>query len=270
MLCCRCANVLERATGRSVESALALSLATLLLLFPANLMPLLQVAIAGVQRSSRLGSGIIGMWADGWPLLAVVTALQGVVLPFLRFGLLATALGTLRIARHASSAGMLFRWAERLDLWAMPDVFLIGAVVGYSRVAAHLPLLIEPGGWCLVAAAACAMLTRASLDRRAIWRMIQRPAAPPHGPTIACRICDLVVPADMEGGHCPRCRARLYHRQPFSMTRAAALVAARYLLYPVANYFPMSVNLQLGTPHPHTIAGGLEQLLEAGFWALAL
>jgi paraquat-inducible protein A len=270
LLCCRCGDTLERATGRSLDSALSLSLATLLLLFPANLMTLLQVTIAGVDRSSRLGSGVIDIWTEGWPLLAVVAGLQGVILPFLRFGLLATALGTVRSRRHVPWAGMLFRWAERLDLWAMPDVFLVGAAVGYSRVAARLPSHIEPGGWCLIAAATCAMLTRASLDRRAIWRMIQAPEPPPSGPTIACRTCDLVVPAASEGGHCPRCRGRLHHRQPFSLTHATALIAAGYLLYPVANYFPMSIDFQLGTPHAHTIASGVEQLLEAGFWPLAL
>ena len=62
----------------------------------------------------------------------------------------------------------------------------------------------------------------------------------------------------------------MHRRQPFSLTRATALVAAGYLFYPVANYFPLSVDLQLGTPHRHTIANGVEQLLSAGFWPLAL
>ena len=65
----------------------------------------------------------------------------------------------------------MFRWSESLDLWAMPDVFLIGAAVGYSRVAPHMSVSIGPGGWCLIASAILAMLTRASLDRRAIWRV---------------------------------------------------------------------------------------------------
>jgi paraquat-inducible protein A len=200
----------------------------------------------------------------------VVAGLQGVILPFLRFGLLVTALGAIRSRRHVPWSGMLFRWAERLDLRAMPDVFLVGAAIGYSRVAHRLPSHIGAGGWCLIAAAACAMLTRATLDRRAVWRMVQCPVAPSTGPTIACRTCDLLVTASMQGDNCPRCRARFHRRQPFSLTRATALVAAGYLLYPVANYFPLSVDLQLGTPHRHTIANGVEQLLSAGFWPLAL
>ena len=269
LLCCRCDGVLERTAGRALDYALALSLATLLLLFPANLMTLFRVTILGIERSSRLGSGVLGMWREGFVMLGIVVGLQGVLLPFLRFGLLAAALGAVRCRVRAPWAGAAFRWAERLDLWAMPDVFLIGAVVGYSRVAARMPLTIGAGGWCLVAAAMLSMVTRASLDRRAIWRQIRPPGDPHDGATIACRACDLIVPAECEGERCPRCWQRLHRRVPFSLTHATALVAAGYLLYPVANYFPMSVDMQLGTVHGHTIANGVAALIGAGLWPLA-
>jgi paraquat-inducible protein A len=199
-----------------------------------------------------------------------VVGLQGVLLPFLRFGLLSAALATIRLDLRSAWTGRMFRWSERLDLWAMPDVFLIGAAVGYSRVAPHMPVTIGPGGWCLIASALFAMLTRASLDRRAIWQVIGLPAPVSEGPLISCTTCDLVVSAGMAGEECPRCRARLWQRQPFSLMRASALVAAGYLLYPVANYFPMSVQIQLNQVTNHTIASGIEQLLSAGLWPLAI
>jgi paraquat-inducible protein A len=295
LLCCRCKNTLEHSTGRGSDVPLACATATLVLLFPANLMPLLSVSLAGVVRSSRLGSGVAGMWTEGWLLLAVVVGLQGIILPFLRFGMLSTVLAAIRFQRQGRWTGKVFRWAEHLDLWAMPDVFLIGAVIGYSRVAAKMPMHIGPGGWCLVSAAALSMLTRASLDRRAVWRSIAAPVpsfssqsspAPsspvPSSPVpsspglspstrgIACMECDLILPEAMEGRRCPRCEAALYRRRPFSLMRASALVAAGYLFYPVANWFPMSIDIQAGETKTHTIASGVEQLLSAGLWPLAL
>ena len=59
-------------------------------------------------------------------------------------------------------------------------------------------------------------------------------------------------------------------RRPFALMQASALVAAGYLLYPVANYFPMSIDIQLGQVKPHTIASGVEQLVSAGLWPLAV
>ena len=44
----------------------------------------------------------------------------------------------LRLGRRPPWLGPCFRWAMHLDQWAMPDVFLIGAAVGYSRVMAKM------------------------------------------------------------------------------------------------------------------------------------
>ncbi len=270
LICCRCGSTLEHATGRGIDVPLACASATLLLLFPANLMPLLQVSFDGVSRVSRLGDGVAGMWGEGWYLLAIVVGLQGVILPFVRFGMLSAVLATIRAGRTGPWTGQTFRWAEHLDRWAMPDVFLIGAVVGYSRVAAKLPMHVGPGGWCLVAAAGLSMLTRAAMDRRAIWDRIAAPSVASAVSSLACTGCDLVLPYAREGQHCPRCQAVLYRRRPFALMQATAFVAAGYLLYPVANYFPMSIDIQLGQVKKHTIASGLEQLVSAGLWPLAM
>jgi paraquat-inducible protein A len=270
LVCCRCDATLEHVRGNTLDRSLAFALATLLLLLPANTMMLMSISIAGVDRSSHLASGIIGMARQGWPLLALFVGLQGIVLPFMRFGLLSAALAAIRLNLQSRWTGRLFRWAEHLDLWAMPDVFLIGAAIGYSRVAAMLPVTIGAGGWCLIGAAILAMATRVSLDRRAIWRMIAAPPETLPDRLIGCSVCDLLVPADMEWVACPRCGAELHRRQPWSLMRTSALVAAGYLLYPVANYFPMSIQLQLSEAHNHTIANGIEQLFAAGFWPLGI
>jgi paraquat-inducible protein A len=270
LLCCRCQNTLEHATGRGIDVPLACASATLLLLFPANLMPLLQVSFDGVSRVSRLAGGVGGMWGEGWYLLAIVVGLQGVILPFLRFGMLSAVLAAARARRTGLWTGRTFRWAEHLDRWAMPDVFLIGAVVGYSRVAAKLPMHVGPGGWCLVGAAGLSMLTRAAMDRRAVWDRIAAPSVASSASSLACTGCDLVLPYAREGQHCPRCQATLHRRRPFALIQASALVAAGYLLYPVANYFPMSIDIQLGQVKQHTIASGLERLVSAGLWPLAV
>jgi paraquat-inducible protein A len=270
LICWRCAATLERVSSNTLDRSLALALATLLMLFPANLMTLLHITIAGAERSSVLSSGIVGMAEQGWPLLAIVVGLQGVIFPFARFGLLSAALATIQLDLGRRWSGRLFRWAERLDLWAMPDVFLIGAAIGYSRVAARVPIVIGPGGWFLIAAAVLAMLTRVSLDRQEIWRLIGPPRYPHEGEVIGCRTCDFVVGPELVGQPCPRCRAIVWRRRPLSLMRSTALVAAGYLLYPVANYFPMSVQIQLGEAKNHTIAAGIEQLFGSGFWPLGV
>ncbi len=269
LICCRCDKVLERTAGRSLDAALALAIATFVVWFPANLSTLMTIHFLGIERSSRLGSGVFAMWQQGWNLLAVVVGLQGVILPFFRFGLLASALAGIKLDRQGLWTGVVFRWAQHLDLWSMPDVFLIGALIGYSRVAVLIPVRIGAGGWSLIAAAMLTMLTRATLDARSVWRMIKAPEGMPTGRRIACTECDIVLPGSLARQRCPRCAARLTARKPFSVMRCAALVMAAYPLYLVANYFPMNITNQLGRQSNQTILYGVDRLVQAGFLPLA-
>ncbi|HET6609725.1 MAG TPA: paraquat-inducible protein A [Rhodopila sp.] len=267
--CPLCRKVLERTAGRSLDAALALSLTTFVLWSPANFGTLMRLRVLGIDRSSRLISGAFGLWHEGWLLVAMFVVLQGVILPFLRFGLLSAALASIRLGVHHRWTGIAFRWSEHLDAWSMADVFLFGAAIGYSRVAAFIPVTIGIGGWCLIASATLTMITRASLDRQAVWRMIARPASPVSGPRIACTDCDLVLPERDVGKRCPRCAARLRRRKPYALMRTAALIAAGYPLYLVANYYPMSLQDQLGKVSEQTIGYGVVMLVKAGFWPLA-
>lgn len=264
--CCRCGRVLENTNGRSLDAGLACAMTTLLLLVPANLLPVMTLHLGVVSRSTHLGSGLVTAWRQDWPLLTIVLALQAVILPFVRFGLLTVTLLGIRGGARGPWVGTAFRYCEMLDPWAMADVLLIGAGIGYGRVASQLPVRIDAGGWCFVVAAMMTMLTRATLERRAVWRWLQ-PTPDYSGPdAIACSSCDLVLPPEADGQRCPRCTASIRRRNPSAVSRTTALLLAAALLTPVAYAFPMSEFWEAGTPHPHTVIDGIELLFENGFW----
>lgn len=269
--CVTCRTTLERTGGRSIGAALACALATLLLLAPANLAPLLTVHLLGAERDSRLFSGVLAMWREGWGVMALLMGLFGVVLPVVRFGLLSGVLAIVQSPWRPGWLGAGFRWAHVLDLWAMPDVFLVGFFIGYSRVRQHLNAQVGVGGYCFVAAALLTMLTRATLDRRRVWRAIAPdPEAPTSGPVISCTACDLVLPRQAEGRRCPRCRLTLRARKPDAVLRAGALTLAALALYLPANLFPMTSSIQLGAQHTRRVVDGVSELFQAGLWPLGL
>ncbi len=192
------------------------------------------------------------------------------ILPFLRFGLLSAALTAIKLDVRQPWVAPTFRYAELLDHWAMADVFLLGAAVGYGRVVSLIPVRIDVGGYCFIGAAFMTMLTRACLDRRAVWRCIAGPAHSAAPDAIGCTECDLVLPGSMVGERCPRCTARLHRRKPFSIPYTVALVVAAWALLPVSNYFPMSALYKTGTAHPHTIIAGVMLLFQNGFAPLGV
>lgn len=270
-ICPTCDHHLERTAGRSIVAAFSCAFSTFILLFPANLLPLMSVTMLSVRHTSHLSSGIGVLWSTHWVVIAALVAAFALVLPFMRFGLLSIVLGCTLTRHRPAWLGSGFRWSIALDAWAMPDVFLIGCAVGYSRVSANLPVVIEWGGICFIAAALLAMLSRASLDRRTVWRAIGPERQLDEGaPVISCTICDLVVPAEQEGALCARCRHPLDARKPDTLIRTTALIIAGAALYIPANVFPMSNALQMGELVHHRIVDGVRELIQAGLWPLAI
>jgi paraquat-inducible protein A len=268
--CRTCENPLEHTVGRSLDGALACSFATFLLLFPANLVSLLNVTILGAYNRSVIASGVLGIWHQGWPLVAIVVGIEIVILPFFRFGLLTAVLGALRLDLRAPWIGPAFRWAEHLDEWSMPDVFLFGCIVGYSRVAPFLPVEIGAGGYCLICAAILTLITRSTLERQALWRMIKAPPETIEPDMIGCVVCSFAMPGSMDGGRCPRCRAKVWRVRPFATMESYALTAAGFVFYPVAYLYPMEYSDRINTLHGYSIMTGVMKLLQANLWFFAI
>ena len=269
--CVSCAGLLERTHGRSITLALAFSAAVLLLLLPANLAMFLRTDALGVSRSSLLGSSALVMLRDGWPWLALVVALSVVVFPIVRFGLLTAVLGALELDRRPRWIGPAFLWANRLQTWAMPDVFLLGLAVAYARLADSIAVRVGPGALAFIAAGILSLFVRATLDKTAVWERIapdQAPADPVHA--LECPGCELLLPPEREGCACPRCSATIVRRKPQSLSRTIALTAAALLLYIPANIYPLATLPINYKPTTYTVLEGVIELAQAGLWDLAL
>ena len=268
--CGVCRSVLERSNGRSLDGALACAAATLLLLLPANFLPFLTTSAVGVSRQSVLGSGAVYMWIDGWPWLAMAIGLFVVAFPLARFTLLTAVLGALRLGARPPWLGRAFRWANTLEQWSMPDVFLLALWVAYTRLAATITVQLQAGAICFIAAGLLSLVTRAALNRAAVWRAIRADAVlASHVAACSCLACDLIAPASAVGGPCERCGARLSARETDSIARTVALTTAGLLLYIPANIFAIAT-IPIGLhPTPYNILQGVIDLAKAGLYGLA-
>ncbi len=272
-VCVLCRGDLEKTSGRSVAAALACSLGTLLLLVPANALPLLEVHAFGMQTQNVIGDGIAVLWGQHWVLISACTVLFVILFPIAFFGLLTAVLGCIWFGYRPTWLAPAFRWAMWLELWAMSDVFLLASFVGYYRLInlgqAHVAIGL--GGACFMAAGFLTMISRAALDRRTVWRALGPEATVPAGSDIlSCTTCDLVQPLSCDGQPCPRCGATLRARKTDAMPRTAALVAAAFILFFPANILPMNVSHQLGNAVSYTIFTGVKDLFQAGLWPLGI
>ncbi|MGH8148608.1 MAG: paraquat-inducible protein A [Steroidobacteraceae bacterium] len=285
--CHRCRKVLARPTSHGLDASLALVASALLLWIPACIEPFLRVSADGAIRYSALTSGVTGLWAAGYPALAVVVAAFSIVIPWAYLVLLTCVLAGMRARRARTPApdegpsplGILYRWALALRPWAMIEVYLLGACVAYSRIEKVAVASVGIAGWCLMGAAMLMFLADVALDDAGIWHALPfhrskvqaaRSAASSRGglfPT--CTICGLAAPAARPGDRCPRCHARLAIRKPKSIERTWALVLGGFFLFIPANLLPVLTIEQFGRSQPSTILGGVIELVHYGLWPLA-
>src|SRR3954452_10266277 len=119
---------------RSVERTLALYLAALTLFAVATAFPILTMSIGGQANASTIPDSAWALYGDGmWPL-ALAVALMGVLLPLAKILGMLAILVPLQFGLRPPWLGSGFGWVERLQHWAMMEVYLLGVIVAYVKL----------------------------------------------------------------------------------------------------------------------------------------
>jgi paraquat-inducible protein A len=286
LLCRRCGARLWRAPSRDIAGPRAFAVTAAILLLLTNAFPLFEIFLQGDRRSGLIVSGAAALFQydAGISAMGVLVGLTALAIPALSVMLLMIVLIRLRPGAGSSRprAGFrltaIWRAALRLRPWAMLDVFLLGAVVAYTRLDQLAQVAVGTGGYALAAFVLVQVLVEQTLGRQGVWNAIDDPAKyspSPGAPWILCLDCDLVVSAHQTEGRggrtrCPRCGAPLAPRRPGSLAATAALTLAGLVLYLPANLLPVLTITRFGGSQAYTIMGGIRDLLQAGLWPLAL
>ena len=269
--CRKCGAPLAEAPRSSLRPLLCWTITALLLSLPALLYPLFIVSAVGIVQQGTVPDAVRFLVADNYVPLAAAIAAFVLAVPVLWLGALTVVLFTLLGQRRPGWLGPLFRLVVTLDMWAMPEVFLLGGLIAYSRLIKVTTTHIGIGGWSYMLLAFVVMFVRAQFDRHHLWEEIE-PASPLEDPdqAIICPDCALVTHARYEHSPCPRCGMRIIHRKPHAIGITTALVLASYLLYIPANLVPVLSVMRLGKETRSTILGGAVELIQSGLWPLAL
>jgi paraquat-inducible protein A len=258
------------ATGR-IDAPLAMATASMLLLVTACIAPMMTVSAVGARREGWVTMGVSALWTNGFQSLAALVAIFSILLPFTFLAMLIWVLGSLHYGT-GGPIGPVFRWLKHLRPWMMMEVYLIGCFVAYSRIEAVATVEIGVGGWCLVAGTFMLMFALTQLDERTVWESLPRVevAGPQTRQTIACTICDLIMPRTAQGERCPRCGATLHYRKPAAVQRTLALLITGFLLYIPANLLPVLSVERFGHQEHNTILSGVAELIHENLWPLAV
>ena len=272
--CVRCPTTLRRTSKHRIDHMIALALAAFVLLVVMCTTTLMSVETAGIDRTANLFSGPWELVRQNMGELALVIVFVTVVAPLVR--LVGTLYVLIRLhelppPRHLRRV---FAIAEWLRPWSMIEVFVFGVFVAYVKLGDLVTIGLMAGVYALLALTFVLVWMDSALDREAIWERLDpratTDAARASVGGIGCETCGLVSVPELDDPRCPRCDSALHERKPDSIARTWALVIAAAILYIPANYYPVLSVVQLGAGQPSTILGGVEELVKAGQYPLAL
>lgn len=277
--CRRCGALLYRRVRNARDRALALFLASLVLLLLAHAFPFLALKVAGLsQQDHVIGSGL-SLVAFGMPELGTVVFLTSTLFPFL------TIVGTLYLLVGQRAGIVLpgvrpvFRVVHALGPWSLLGVFMLGTLIAVVKLRDIATVVPGPGLFAFGALVLVYAAARANLVLDEVWaplriRGLRRSDVTPDEPLTACHVCRLLHRQHDAHGNpqqrCVRCRAPLHHRIVDSVQRTWALLLAASIMLLPANLLPVMTVSQLGRGEPNTILSGVVHLIEAGMWGLAL
>jgi paraquat-inducible protein A len=271
--CVRCEGTLRRRSLQGVVLPLVCVCVASVLFVMALYFPIMSLHVLGRFASATVFDGPIRLVNYGTWELTVLVVLTLMVMPTIKLAVMLASLVATVANWQSRRLAWAFGWLERITPWSMLEVFLVGAGVAFTRLAAIAAVQVEPalifaGAFVLVLAAADAVM-----DREAVWQGIGgthfAAVSDTSVPLIGCDVCGLVLRA-ASTEHCPRCAHSLEHRKSNSIARVWACVIAAAILYVPANILPVMTIVRGGRGGSHTIMGGVIELAENHLWGLAI
>lgn len=270
--CPRCGSVLWRMRRVQNVFPLACAIAGLTFYIVTIVAPFIEITAYGQFSVAWLETGPLKLSAEGWSVVGILVFLVTLVMPGLKLGIITVTLFGLELQLPKPLLRALFRWYVPISPWAMIDVYLLGFMVAYTRLAGMFSVHLDTALYALIGLMISMAAVDGSLDHERLWRALdESPESHPVNSTKAasCHVCGLLNDITTEQS-CRRCHTKLHARKPASISRCWAFTIAAACLYIPANLYPFMTLTSFGQTTPYTIMGGIAELAQAGLWPLAL
>lgn len=170
--CPRCGYLLQRPRKQSVERTFALSIAGLILMLPANLMPLVGIKMLGGAKDGTLWSGAAVLFEEHMWGIALLVFLSSILFPLLNIILSLLISGHLYFNRPNRHLAYWMRWLQHLDEWAMLEVYMLGIIVACVKLSSSSELIFGFGLYAFVGLLIITGMLASSLDKVLFWQKI--------------------------------------------------------------------------------------------------
>jgi len=169
--CPRCGARLHPRKPNSMQRTWAMLITSMILLFPANLLPIMTVTYLGNREPNTIMQGIEHFVHSGDYFIAVIIFFASILVP--AFKIVGIALILISIHRQWKTwlrhRTLMFRLIRFIGRWSMLDIFVIAVMVALVNMGGLSTIVPAPGATYFAAVVVMTMLAANTFDTRLMW-----------------------------------------------------------------------------------------------------
>ncbi len=136
-------------------------------------LPFLSLSRGGLSSDISVLDAVFALWRNDMRWLGSLSIALVALVPLTRLLLLVFVLTRLRFrmgVNHYMRVAM--RWSERLEPWAMAEIFMIGVVVSLVKISTLANLSAGLAFWSLIGLIVATVLVSLFYCRDTVWRLL--------------------------------------------------------------------------------------------------
>lgn len=170
--CVRCNAFLYSNKPNSIDRALAVSVAALIMFVVANAFPFLAISVSGNTQSISIVSAVFALSGEGLWLLGMLCFGFILLIPLLRVVGLMYILLPLRFEKRLPGIEMVFRGIVTMSPWSMMEIYLLGAIVALVKLATMANIELGLSFWAFALLNILSAVAAQMVDTHTLWDFI--------------------------------------------------------------------------------------------------
>jgi paraquat-inducible protein A len=173
-LCGCCGAFIFSKKKDSINRTIAVAIASLVLFFPATLLPIIGIGLAGLYNEASLLDCITLLINSRNYVIAFAVFMFTIAIPTVRIITALYITLCIKFNRVTPSLLVFFRSYHLLDTWTMVHVFFMGVIVSMYKLSSLADMTIDGGLFSLVLLLVCSTLVSVTMDEHSIWDELEK------------------------------------------------------------------------------------------------
>lgn len=169
--CSKCNSKLKQRDEYSLIKTLSFTIVAILFLFPANILPMMEVTNLGLEESSTILDGIIYFIETNSYFIALVIFVASILIPIFKLLVLIYLLYITKYNKTylAKNSIKYYRIIEFIGKWSMLDIFVVALMIVMVQFGNLSNITAGPAAIAFTIVVVSTMLATESFDTRLLW-----------------------------------------------------------------------------------------------------